>query len=181
MRRQGLLLVIPAFVLSCSLVQRLAPSGAPPAVALPPPYTATPPSPPSQPPPLQASDELHRAAMRPEFVEDLELFPLAPRYLIEVEVRIEPDGLRASMAGRAQILFHHPGGAPLDELALMLWPNDPQYEGLMRLGAVRVDGAEVAPQPVLGDLAVRLPLPAPLNAGQSLEVSAEFKIGRAHV
>ena len=178
MRRSTLLLlVVPAFALSCSLPQRLLSPTAPPAPTLPPAHTPTaPPEPARQAAALEHSDAAHAAAMRPEFVVDLDRFPLATRYLIEVEARMSADAQQASLSGHVRILFSHPGGEPLEELALVLWPNDPQYSGTMRLGTLRVDGVEVQPQPELGDLAVRIPLPAPLRAGESLALSADFTV-----
>jgi hypothetical protein len=119
---------------------------------------------------------LFRAAMRPEFASDVELFPNAARYYVEVTVTFDDDG-SATLAGRERIRYTNPQTFALGELYLMLWPNGgPQYLSEMTLGRVTVGGAEVRPEMEHDGLAARLPLPAPLEPGASVDLSAEFEV-----
>jgi hypothetical protein len=116
------------------------------------------------------------AAMRPEFAGDVEQFPNATRYTLEVTVRFNPDG-SATLEGREHIRFTNPQSAPLDELVLMLWPNEPnQYLSTLSLSHVSVNGLSAAFELEHAGLAARIPLAAPLAPGASLEVSSEFTV-----
>ncbi len=116
------------------------------------------------------------AGMRPEFAGDVEQFPSATRYTLEVTVHFNAGG-SATLEGREHIHFTNPQSAPLDELVLMLWPNEPnQYLSTLRLSNVRVNGEGVEFELEHGSLAARIPLAAPLAPGASLEVSSEFTV-----
>lgn len=117
-----------------------------------------------------------RAALRPEFAGDLDLFLNATRYNIEVTVSFNTDG-SATLTGRERIRYANQQAFALDDIYLMLWPNGgAQYLSRMRLGRVTVAGLEVQPVMESDDLAARLPLPAPLAPDESVDLSAEFTV-----
>jgi hypothetical protein len=117
-----------------------------------------------------------RAALRPEFAGDVDLFLSATRYNIEVTLRFNPDG-SATLTGRERIRYANQQAFALGDIYLMLWPNGgAQYLSRMRLGRVTVAGSEVQPVMESDDLAARLPLPAPLTPDESVDLSAEFTV-----
>jgi len=143
--------------------------------------TSTSPTPKATPTPLPTlaptlGDFSEAAAMRPDFAGDVDQFPKATRYTIEVTVSFNADG-SATLVGREYIRFTNPQDTPLDELYLMLWPNEPnQYLSTMTLRDVRVDGEAIEFELEHGGLAARLPLKAPLAPGAGLEVSSAFAV-----
>lgn len=115
-----------------------------------------------------------QAALRPEFAADVERFPHAARYVIDVVVAFNADG-SATLTGRALIRYTNPEAFALNELYLMLWPNERgQYLGSAALGAVTVAGQPVTPEVKYNGLAARLPLAAPLAPGAVIELEAAF-------
>ncbi len=198
------LLILALTLLACNTLRRLTTlegpedeatdAFAPPATAAPPStptpiVTATPrpagastPTPAATPtaqPTLPAAfDDLaqFRAAMRPEFAADVDQFPNATRYIIEVVVTFNADG-SATLTGRERLRYTNQQTFALDEIYLMLWPNeDQQYLSRMTLGRVRVDGAETRPELEHDRLAARFALATPLVPGASIDVSAEFEV-----
>jgi hypothetical protein len=115
-----------------------------------------------------------RAAMRPEFADDVTQFPDATRYVIDVAVAFEADGT-ATLTGRERIRYTNQQDFALDEVVLMLWPNHrEQYLSDMVLQGVWLNDGLVAPEMELRDLVARITLPAPLEPGQSVELSTAF-------
>jgi hypothetical protein len=120
----------------------------------------------------QADDA--QAALRPDFAADAERFPTAARYVIDVAVTFNLDG-SATLTGRERVRYTNPQDFALDELYLMLWPNEPgQYLGEATLGAVTVAGQPVEPELAFDGLAARLPLAVPLAPGATLDLEAAF-------
>ena len=133
---------------------------------------------PAQPTLAAAFDDLaqFRAAMRPRFAGDVDQFPNATRYAIEVGVTFNADG-SATLTGRERIRYTNRQDFPLDAVYLMLWPNDDaQYLSEMALWRVTVDGADAPPDFEHDGLAARVDLPQPLDPGAAVEVSAEFEV-----
>ncbi|MGH2627797.1 MAG: hypothetical protein ACRDHY_14235, partial [Anaerolineales bacterium] len=112
----------------------------------------------------------------PDFVSDLGAAERATRYLLDVSVDFDPEAQRARIEGVARILITNGEGAAWNDLALMLWPNDPQYRSSMTVGAALVDGQLIAPEPELSGLAVRLELPRPLPPGGTVDLSLPVTI-----
>jgi len=155
--------------------------GLPPTLTSPPPQ----PSPTSGPtataqPTLTAEfDDLaqFQAAMRPEFAADADQFPNATRYTLDVTVTFNNDS--ATLTGRERVRYTNQQDFALDDLYLMLWPNDTasgQYLSDMQLNHVTLNDAEITPELGAKGLTARIVLPEPLAPGGSVEVSAEFVI-----
>jgi hypothetical protein len=118
------------------------------------------------------------AAMRPEFAPDIEQSPHLTRYTLDVTVTFNTDD-SATLTGRERIRYTNQQDFALNELYLMLWPNDKfsdQYLSTMQLTHVTVAGAEVTPKLEKNGLAAQIALPEPLAPGGSVEVSTEFVI-----
>jgi hypothetical protein len=120
--------------------------------------------------------QLQSYGLLPEFVEDLELGGNPTYYEIEVNVTFDPSHVRASIDGMARITYTHSSDIPLNELVLMLWPNDEQYNAEMVAGPVRIDGRLVESSLDLDGLALHVPLLDEITLGEKLEVSLPFKI-----
>jgi hypothetical protein len=151
--------------------------------ALPPAATATvTPTPlPTLPPTPGAEIADQSAALLPSFVEDAESFPNATRYWIEVDVDFDPSGKKARIVGLARIGFTNPLAEGLQDLVLMLWPNDPQYQATMTAGPALIDGRLIAVEEELEGLALRIQLPHALPAGGTLDVSIPFWIEAGNI
>lgn len=137
-------------------------------------------TPAAQPTLAAAFDDLDqfRAALRPEFAGDVDLFLSATRYNIEVTVSFNSDG-SAALKGRERIRYTNQQAFALDDLYLMLWPNDTssrEYLSRMTLNRVRLQGGEVQPTLEHDGLAARIQLPTPLAPDESVEVSTEFSV-----
>jgi hypothetical protein len=138
----------------------------------PPPHTPTPPPPhtPTSPSPPPASE--HAPALRPEFLADLDLFPDAARYEIELTVDLD----RVTVTGHEAIAYTNTEGPPLDALYLRLFPNTPGYGGDLAATNVTLDGRPVVPAVELDGSALRLPLDPPLDAGAKLDLALDFTL-----
>jgi len=147
-------------------------------VGLPPANTATPspaPSPTPRPVPTLAIAD-PALGLRPEFASDIQRMGQLTTYSIEVDVSMNEDRSGAQIEGTCLIQFSHDGREPLQEIALMLWPNDPQYEAEMVVENVQVDGRLAETTGELGGLALRVRLPRPLEAGRTVELFTPFRI-----
>jgi hypothetical protein len=114
--------------------------------------------------------------MLPEFAADVQRFPTATHYWIEVHVTFDPLAQRAHLEGEERLLFTNPLALPLSDLVLMLWPNDPQYDSTMSAGAALVNGRQLEPGIELGGRALRYRLAEPLPPAGVLDVSLPFAI-----
>lgn len=114
--------------------------------------------------------------MRPEFADDVLLFPDATRYWIEVNVDFDPRREVGMIEGIARIHFTNPHSEPLSDIVLMLWPNDIQYRAEASAGPALIDGQLVPAQSELEGLALRYELPEPLEPGASLDLSVPFSV-----
>lgn len=137
---------------------------------------------PTLPPTPEAEVADQTVALLPQFAEDVESFPNATRYWIEVNVDFNPSGEKATLRGIARIRFHNPLDVALQDLVLMLWPNDSQYQAKMTAGPALIDGRLVATEEELDGLALRMRLPHALPAQGTLDVSIPFWIeaGQIH-
>jgi len=115
-------------------------------------------------------------AMVMENVGDIDQFPGATRYAIKASVTFNADEGRARIEGQARILFTNPLDRPLDDLVLMLWPNDAQYRSSMQANAALIDGIGLSPQVELDGIALRYLLPESLAPGETLDASLPFEV-----
>jgi hypothetical protein len=186
--RRALPLVVVPFLLACSLVASWLPQGsgdpsptaAPAPFALPPTYTPTiPPAPPPTLPPTPAAIiDLDRqaAALRRAFQDDLAGLLNVPRYWLDIDIDLDLAGQAAVIDGWARIQFTNPLADPLEDLVLMLWPNDPQYHASMVAGPVAVMGRTVEPEVELEGVALRILLPRSLDPGERVDLSLPFRV-----
>ena len=150
-----------------------------------------PPSTPTEPPPTQtveqrptttepastlAADEwdsldLHKKAMLPAFTGDVDGFPQATRYLIDLTVDVE----RATFVGTERVRYTNNEDVPLSEVVFRLLGNTPGYAGSTVVREVEVDGVKTQMDLRLGDSALYVPLASPLPPGEQAELSLSFE------
>ncbi len=128
------------------------------------------PPPATTPSPSPTSD--YAPALRPEFLTDLDLFPDATRYEIELTVDLDV----ATITGHQRVGYTNTEDVPLDTLYLRLFPNTPGYGGAMTATNVLLDGRPVVPAIELDDSALRLPLDPPLGPGTRLDLTLDFTL-----
>jgi hypothetical protein len=112
----------------------------------------------------------------PAFMGDLEVQRNLAFYDIEVEVNLDPSHVHARMEGTAHITYINRSDHPLNELVLMLWPNDKQYNADMVAGPIRIGDCEVDFQSESNGVVLRIPFEKELRPTESIEVSLPFKI-----
>ena len=73
------------------------------------------------------------------------------------------------------VIWRNPASQPLEDVWFRLFPNVFYYgEGDLQVADVTVDGAPVVPELALDDTALRVPLPAPVDPGESAELALTF-------
>jgi hypothetical protein len=120
--------------------------------------------------------QLQERGMRPAFVADVGLNQAWTRYTIEVDIDFDPDTEEATLDGQARIGFTNSSSRDLREIQLMLWPNDPQYRAEMTAGPALVAGQFVEATPLLGGMALSVPLAEPLRPGAAVDLTVPFHI-----
>ena len=109
-------------------------------------------------------------ALRPEFVSDLDLFPDATRYEIELAV----DFTLTTITGHERVDYTNTEGVALDALYLRLFPNTLGYGGAMTVTETLLDGRPLVPAVELNGSALRLPLKPPLAPGARAALALDF-------
>lgn len=115
-------------------------------------------------------------SMRVDNIVDIDLFPNATRYTIKANVTFNVEEGRARIQGQARIRFTNPLDRPLEDLVLMLWPNDGQYRSTVNAGPALINGLAQAPEVGMDGVALRYTLAEPLAPGGVLDVSIPFDV-----
>lgn len=115
------------------------------------------------------------AAMLPAFAQEAEAFSTATRYWIEVEVSFDDENEHAWLDGVARIQFTNPTSEAMNELIVMLWPNDDQYAAAMTVDAAMVDGVTLEVEPGELEVSLHIPLREALPADGTIDVSLPFR------
>ena len=77
--------------------------------------------------------------------------------------------------GEMSITWRNPASQPLGDVWFRLFPNAFYYgEGNLQVADVTIDGASVIPEFALDDTALRVPLPVPVDPGESIEIKLTF-------
>jgi hypothetical protein len=115
-------------------------------------------------------------ALLEAFADDAVSLPGATRYWIEASVTFDPAFTRAVIEGRGRMRYTNPLDRPLEEIALMLWPNNEQYAAEMEAGPVVVDGLLVEPEAEREGVGLRVPLARPLAPGEVIDLTIPFRV-----
>ncbi|MBI5565515.1 MAG: M1 family metallopeptidase, partial [Chloroflexi bacterium] len=103
----------------------------------------------------------YRAAMRSDFVNDLDQFATATQYRIELS--IAPD--LASYWALQSVRYTNNETVPLDAIYFRVFPNTASYGGQVAFDEFRLNGIDVKPISELGGSALRVPIDPPLPIG----------------
>jgi hypothetical protein len=114
--------------------------------------------------------------MLPTFASDIQEFPNATRYWIELQVEFDPRREHGTMDGTARIRFTNDQPTALEELVVMLWPNHAQYRAEMRAGPAMVADRLIAPRTDPGGIVQHYLLPDALLPGESIDISLSFQL-----
>ena len=120
--------------------------------------------------------QLQSHGLLSEFVGDLDTQEDLTFYEIEVNVGLDPSHVQAWLEGTVNITYTNQSRFPLNELVLMLWPNNEQYNAEMDAGSIRVGDRLVDFQSESDDVVLRIPLETELQPNESIEVNLPFKI-----
>ncbi len=115
----------------------------------------------------------HKKAMKPAFAADVDRFVNSNRYFIVARLSFEPD---AVFRGAQRVRYTNRSGEALDLLVFRLYGNTPALGGRMTVHHVEVNGMKV--EPSLSELrsVMGVPLPVPLQDGESVEVRLDFTL-----
>jgi hypothetical protein len=92
---------------------------------------------------------------------------------VRMDVALDP--AIGAIGGEMSITWRNPASQPLNDVWFRLFPNAFYYgEGGLQVADVTVDGAPVVPELALDDTALRVPLPAPVDPGESAAIALTF-------
>ena len=92
---------------------------------------------------------------------------------VRMDVALDP--AIGAIGGEMSITWRNPASQPLDDVWFRLFPNAFYYgEGGLQVADVTVDGAPVVPELALDDTALRVPLLAPVDPGESAVIALTF-------
>ncbi|MEA3375543.1 MAG: M1 family metallopeptidase [Chloroflexota bacterium] len=175
----GLFILFGFLIVSAWRLARPRRSPSPPATPSPPPVaspspvpsrTAVPTGTPTRPPITPAPD--YGQGLRPEFREDVDRFPEATRYDLELTIDLD----EAMVYGHEGVAYTNTETVPLESLILRLFPNTPGYGGTMTVTHLAIDGRSVEPVSELGRGALRVPLEAALPPRAGVDVTLDFTL-----
>lgn len=96
-------------------------------------------------------------------------------YDIRTSIELPATDQPSQLTGELRLHYVNDGPDPRDEVYLRLYANDARYaEGEMQLQNVQVAGEPVEPEMSVSDTVARLPLPAMLDVGESIEIRYDF-------
>jgi hypothetical protein len=114
---------------------------------------------------------LYSAAMRPEYVSDLDGFVNRNRYYIEATLEL---GDVVTLYGAERVRYTNRSEDTLAEVVFRLYPNLDAFSGQMNILDVTVDGQAVIPTLEERRSVLRVPLPTVLAPGDSAELVLQF-------
>src|SRR5688500_12789130 len=92
---------------------------------------------------------------------------------IRMDVAFDP--AMGAIGGEMSVTWRNPASQPLGDVWFRLFPNAFYYgEGNLQVADVTAGGAPVIPELALDDTALRVPLPVPVNPGESVEIALTF-------
>jgi hypothetical protein len=102
--------------------------------------------------------------------------PPLPAALAHYTIQVALDTTNHTFQGHAGVDYTHAEDVPLDRLYFRLYPNGGQTygNGLLSVTLTQVNGQPVEPLLSLLDSVLEVPLPAPLNPGESVRLDFDF-------
>ena len=115
---------------------------------------------------------LYKAAMLPQFADDVAQLDDPTQYHIDLVVDMETLTLRGSQ----RLLYTNNETVELSEIYFRLFPNTPDHGGRMSVERIIVNRQEPAVTYELSDTAMRVLLAEPLAPEAQLEILVDFKV-----
>lgn len=112
-----------------------------------------------------------QVAMTKSAQPDLESLEHLTRYEIDLAVGVES----LTLTGTQLTRYVNNESVPLDELYFNLFPNSSRFAASMEITSMRIADREVPFSYELGGKALRVPLPEPLQPGETTTVLLDFK------
>jgi aminopeptidase N len=116
----------------------------------------------------------YRPAMMPGFVGDMLAYPDAPRYTIDMTLRMT--GEEAHITGHQTVQYTNRNNLPLDRIVFRLYPNLRSFGGDMQVSGVTVGGVPVETDLDETRSILGVALPQPLVSGARAEVRLDYTI-----
>lgn len=113
---------------------------------------------------------IYRSGLIPAEQEILNKLPGATEYAIQVQIGAD----YASLWGSQQVSYTNAEADSLDEIFFRLYPN--MLGGAVTISALTVNGAETQVLYEPGKIALRVPLPEPLQPGASTQIKMDFAV-----
>ncbi|HZY45157.1 MAG TPA: M1 family metallopeptidase [Anaerolineae bacterium] len=123
------------------------------------------------PDPVWADLSPYRAAMRPEFAQDVDQFANATQY--KIDLTIAPD--LTSYTGSQQVHYINTETSALGQIYFRLFPNTQAYGGQLTITSLKMNGASIEPIMELGNSAMRIDLSSPLNGGAAVDFEMSYQ------
>lgn len=109
--------------------------------------------------------------LAPSFRSELDAHPDVPLY--RIRARFDPTA--REIVGQQWVRWTNREEVPLNEIYLRLYPNASHYiDGNLAVTNITISGQPITPVSEVEDTALRLPLPAPLAPGGSIEMRFDF-------
>jgi aminopeptidase N len=114
-------------------------------------------------------------ALLPAFQGDMVEYAAAPRYTIDMTLTTTEQ--QADISGHQRVVYtNRLNDIALDTIVFRLYPNLESYGGQMAVSNVTVNETAVEPEQDDTGSVLTVPLPTPLNAGESATVDMDFSI-----
>jgi hypothetical protein len=110
----------------------------------------------------------YRAAMRSDFVNDLDQFAAATQY--QIDLTIAPD--LASYTATQRVRYVNNETTPLAVVYFRLFPNTSSYGGELTVNTLKVNDVDVKPIEELGKSALRISIEPPLPIGTVVDLNS---------
>lgn len=111
-------------------------------------------------------------AMHPDYRDDILAFPDAPLYTLDVALTATNE--QASISGTLSVEYTNQTPDNLNDIVFRLYPNLPSYGGQTTVSDVSIDGQTVSPSLDITLSILTIPLPFPLNVGDSALIQMNF-------
>jgi hypothetical protein len=114
----------------------------------------------------------HAAAMRADYVSDIDDWVGGNRYYIQANLEFTPTAGIITAGQRTR--FMNDTGDTLNDIVFRMYPNSPDLGGRMRIYDVTVDEQSVEGFYEQRNTVYRIPLPEPLQNGDAVEIVMDF-------
>ncbi|NDJ86387.1 MAG: M1 family metallopeptidase [Chloroflexi bacterium] len=113
------------------------------------------------------------AALRPEFRQDIQAHPDAPRYTMDITLSLTADV--ATLQGDLQVKYTNRTSESLETVVFRLYPNLPSFGGDLQVQTITIVDQTVLPEFDSTRSVMAVPLPTELAPEQSVILELQFE------